>query len=69
MDGMLNLVAVPVRTHANYQVTKFLPYFIKKYVLFRRNAKLAPLYQFDTPSPGVAVSDGDGYRKDEEKKA
>jgi hypothetical protein len=41
--------AVPTRTHAKYQLTKSLPYFIKRWVFFRKNAKLEPLYTFDTP--------------------
>ena len=28
----LPLVAVPVRTHAGYQLKVFLPYFIKRYI-------------------------------------
>jgi len=39
--------AVPTRTHMHYQLTKFLPYWIKRYVLFRKSATLEPLYHFD----------------------
>ena len=31
----------------SYQLTKALPYFIKRWVLFDKSAKLEPLYQFD----------------------
>lgn len=41
--------AVPTRTHVNYQLTKALPYFIKRWVLFHKNTKLEPLYTFDIP--------------------
>jgi hypothetical protein len=39
--------AVPTRTFAKYQTTKWLPYMIKRYILFQRHAKLEPLYHFD----------------------
>lgn len=39
--------AVPTRKHAGYQVSKALPYFIKRWVLFQKGATLEPLYQFD----------------------
>lgn len=40
--------AVPTRTHAKYQLTKSLPYFVKRWVLLQKNATLEPLYSFDT---------------------
>lgn len=39
--------AVPTSTHASYQLTKFAPYWVKRWVLFQRNAKLEPLYHFE----------------------
>lgn len=39
--------AVPTHTHARYQVTKALPWWFKRWVLFRKDAKLEPLYKFD----------------------
>ena len=39
--------AVPTRKFAKYQVTEALPWFIKRWVLFQRNAKLRPLYKFE----------------------
>lgn len=39
--------AVPTHTHARYQITKALPWWFKRYVLFRKDAKLEPLYKFD----------------------
>ncbi|KAH6663700.1 sugar transporter [Halenospora varia] len=40
--------AVPTRTHAKYQLTKSLPYFVKRWVLLQKSATLEPLYSFDT---------------------
>jgi hypothetical protein len=42
--------AVPTRTHVKYQLTKALPYFFQRWVLFNKGAKLEPLYKFDTSS-------------------
>jgi sugar porter (SP) family MFS transporter len=39
--------AVPTHKHASYQLSKSLPYFVNRWVLRRKNAKLEPLYQFD----------------------
>lgn len=39
--------AVPTRKHMSYQMTKALPYFIKRWVLLQKGATLEPLYQFD----------------------
>lgn len=39
--------AVPTSTHAKYQLTEFLPYWIKRWVFFNKNATLKPLYNFD----------------------
>jgi hypothetical protein len=39
--------AVPMSKHASYQLRTFLPYWIKRWVLFDKNAKLEPLYNFD----------------------
>ena len=39
--------AVPTRTHMKYQLTKALPYFIKRHIMRNKSARLEPLYQFD----------------------
>ncbi|OHW91474.1 hexose transporter protein [Colletotrichum incanum] len=39
--------AVPTRIFMKYQLTKALPYWFKRWVLFRRDATLEPLYKFD----------------------
>ncbi|KZP01249.1 sugar transporter [Calocera viscosa TUFC12733] len=41
------IFAVPVSTHAHYQLRKSLPYFINRYILWRRSATLDPLYDFE----------------------
>ncbi|KAI8630833.1 sugar transporter-domain-containing protein [Xylariaceae sp. FL1651] len=46
--------AVPSTLFIKYQFTKALPWWIKRWVLFRKNATLEPLYHFD--SPPIAVS-------------
>lgn len=42
--------AVPTRTHMRYQVTKALPYFVRRWVLCDKRATLEPLYHFG-PEP------------------
>lgn len=39
--------AVPTRKHMSYQLTKALPYFIKRHVMRNKSATLEPLYHFD----------------------
>lgn len=39
--------AVPTRTHMKYQLTKALPYWVRRYVFFDKKAWLQPLYHFD----------------------
>ncbi|KAJ9132423.1 hypothetical protein NKR23_g11209 [Pleurostoma richardsiae] len=41
--------AVPTWKFGKYQLTQALPWWFKRWVLFQRNAKLQPLYQFDHP--------------------
>ncbi|KAJ5993314.1 hypothetical protein N7451_009038 [Penicillium sp. IBT 35674x] len=38
---------VPIYRHARYQIGTWLPWFIRRYVLFQRSAKLEPLYQLE----------------------
>jgi len=42
------IFAVPTRTHMKYQVTKALPYFFKRWILFKKDAVLEPLYHFES---------------------
>ncbi|KAL8880485.1 MAG: hypothetical protein Q9192_008006, partial [Flavoplaca navasiana] len=39
--------AVPTRTHASYQLKKALPWWIKRYIMRRKDARLEPLYYFE----------------------
>jgi MFS family permease len=39
--------AVPTRTHMKYQVTKAIPYWFRRNILWQRTITLEPLYQFD----------------------
>lgn len=39
--------AVPTRKHINYQLTKAVPYWFKRYVFQNKSATLEPLYKFD----------------------
>ncbi|KAG5916980.1 hypothetical protein E4U42_007420 [Claviceps africana] len=48
LDGVFG---VPTRQFAKYQLTVALPWWFKRYVLFRRNATKKPLYHFDKVSP------------------
>ena len=41
--------AVPTSVFMRYQITKALPWWFKRYVLFQKGAELEPLYQFDAP--------------------
>ncbi|KAI4092715.1 MAG: hypothetical protein LQ339_007850 [Xanthoria mediterranea] len=45
--------AVPTRTHASYQLKKALPWWIKRYIMRRKDVRLEPLYRFE----GVTAAD------------
>ncbi|OZJ06513.1 hypothetical protein BZG36_00479 [Bifiguratus adelaidae] len=49
--------AVPTKIFMKYQLHKALPYWIKRYVLFQKDAKLEPLYHFDLPSRAKETGD------------
>lgn len=38
---------VPVHRHAKYQIGTWLPWFVRRYILFQRSAKLEPLYRLE----------------------
>lgn len=44
------IFSVPTRRHAAYQVRTWLPWFIKRYVFFQKNATLEPLYHVEHES-------------------
>lgn len=41
------IFAVPTRVFMKYQITKTLPWWIKRWILFQKNASLEPLYKLD----------------------
>lgn len=45
------IFAVPVRRFAKYQLSTALPWWFKRWVLFRKDATKKPLYQFDSRVP------------------
>ncbi|KAI8285330.1 hypothetical protein K4K60_001345 [Colletotrichum sp. SAR11_57] len=52
--------AVPTKLFMRYQVTKALPYWFKRWVLWQRDATLEPLYKFDlTHEDHHAAADDD----------
>jgi hypothetical protein len=55
LEELDQVFSVPVRVFAKYQVTKSLPYFVKRWIFFQREARLEPLYRVDH---GIRV-DGD----------
>jgi MFS family permease len=54
------IFAVPTRVFMRYQLTKALPWWFKRYILFQKHATLEPLYHFDQPEHRHAVN---GYGK------
>ena len=52
--------AVPTSRHVSYQAKKFLPYWIKRYILFK-NAELEPLYNFDEVESVTVFEKGVGH--------
>ncbi|KAK7429272.1 hypothetical protein QQZ08_004282 [Neonectria magnoliae] len=58
------IFAVPTRVFMRYQVTKALPWWFKRWVLFQRNATLEPLYQLDIADPDDNNSSDAGYEND-----
>ncbi|KAJ4271627.1 hypothetical protein NW762_000332 [Fusarium torreyae] len=61
------IFAVPTRVFMRYQVTKVLPWWIKRWILFQRDASLEPLYQFDVGEPEDNHSSDFGYENDKAK--
>jgi sugar porter (SP) family MFS transporter len=53
--------AVPMRKHVSYQLTEFLPYWIKRWVFLRRDAELKPLYNFDEVESITVFEKGAGH--------
>lgn len=53
--------AVPTHKHAGYMLNTFLPYWIKRWVFFRKNVELAPLYNFDEVESITVFEKGVGH--------
>jgi len=47
LEELDQVFSVPVSVFARYQVTKSLPYFVKRWIFFRRSARLEPLYKLE----------------------
>ncbi|UNI20180.1 hypothetical protein JDV02_006296 [Purpureocillium takamizusanense] len=62
------IFGVPTRVFARYQVTKALPWWCKRWLLFRKNATLEPLYQLDVAEhheeEDEVASTDNGYEND-----
>jgi hypothetical protein len=47
LEELDQVFSVPVSVFAKYQLTKALPYFVKRWIFFRRSARLEPLYKIE----------------------
>jgi hypothetical protein len=47
LEELDQIFSVPTHIFAKYQLTKALPYFVKRWIFFRRNARLEPLYKLE----------------------
>jgi hypothetical protein len=52
--------AVPTSKHMAYQVKEFLPYWVRRYVLFQK-VDLKPLYNFDEVESITVFEKGAGH--------
>ena len=52
--------AVPTSRHISYQAKTFLPYWIKRYIFFRK-VELEPLYNFDEVESITVFEKGAGH--------
>ena len=52
--------AMPTSQHMHYQVTEFLPYWIRRYVFFRK-VDLKPLYDFEEVESITVFEKGAGH--------
>lgn len=55
---------MPTRVFAKYQITHTLPYWFKRWVLFRRNARLEPLFKVELDKKHK-LDGGDGGSQEE----
>lgn len=53
--------AVPMRKHVSYQLTEFIPYWIRRHVFWNKNVELKPLYNFDEVESITVFEKGVGH--------
>ncbi|KJA27733.1 hypothetical protein HYPSUDRAFT_34863 [Hypholoma sublateritium FD-334 SS-4] len=53
--------AVPTSKHISYQAKVYLPYFIKRWILFRKDTVLEPLYNFEEVESVTVFEKGAGH--------
>lgn len=58
------IFAVPTKVFMKYQVTKTLPYWIKRWILMRKDVELEPLYQLDIADHEEPPGSDEGYEND-----
>jgi hypothetical protein len=56
LEELDQVFSVPVNVFAHYQLTKALPYWIKRWIFFRRDAQLEPLYKVELDKKEKATS-------------
>ena len=60
---------VPTRTHAKYQMTKVLPWWFKRYVLWRKNAICPELYHIEREAVEAEPKGGSDTKNDSGEQA
>ena len=55
LEELDQVFSVPTRFFARYQLTKFVPWFFKRYFLFKRSVELEPFFVRKDDMPGVRV--------------
>jgi hypothetical protein len=60
------IFAVPTRRFISYQTGTWIPWFIKRYIFWKKDAELAPLYTFDD---GVTLDVKEQRKRNERERA
>jgi len=53
--------AVPMTRHISYHAKTYLPYFIKRWIFFHKDAALEPLYNFEEVESITVFEKGVGH--------
>ncbi|KAJ7321019.1 hypothetical protein DFH08DRAFT_1085989 [Mycena albidolilacea] len=61
LEELDHVFAVPTSRHISYQWGTFLPYWIKKWIFFKRDAYLEPLYNFEEVESITVYEKGVGH--------